>query len=80
MISFMHLTPAIISLADEEVLRPLLQRLTASADIPILLVGGKTVGTPQEIGYMYKKGDLAKVINDAGAIVDGGKKKKGRKH
>lgn len=75
--------PAVIEVEnrpDEDVLKPLLLRLTGSNDIPILLVGGKTVGTFEEIQYMYKKGDLAKTITAAGAIVDGGKKKKGRKH
>jgi glutaredoxin-related protein len=62
------------------VLKPLLLRLTGSSDIPILLIGGKTVGTFDEIRYMYHKGDLSKIISAAGAIVDGGKKKKGRKH
>ena len=67
-------------IADEDVLRPLLHRLTDSADIPILLIGGRTVGTAEEIRYMYKKGELAKRINNAGALVDGGRVKKGRKH
>jgi len=65
---------------DEDVLRPLLYRLTKADSIPILLVGGKTVGAIEEIRYMFTKGDLARTINAAGAIVDGGKKKKGRKH
>lgn len=69
-----------MSSADEDVLKPLLFRLTNLTSIPILLVGGKPVGAAEEIGYMYKKGDLAKTISEAGAIVDGGKKPKGRKH
>ncbi|KAI0084864.1 hypothetical protein BDY19DRAFT_987296 [Irpex rosettiformis] len=65
---------------DEDVLKPLLLRLTKSNELPILLIGGKTVGTFEEIQYMYKKGDLARAVITAGAIVDGGKKGKGRKH
>lgn len=65
---------------DEEVLRPLLFRLTDTTELPILLVGGKTVGTVQEILYMHQKGDLSRKIAEAGAIIDGVKKKKGRKH
>lgn len=67
-------------IADEEVLRPLLSRLTKSTDIPILLVGGNTLGTMEEMRYLYKKGELARKMNGAGAIVNGGKKKKGRRH
>lgn len=69
-----------LRVADEDVLKPLLLRLTDSTDIPILLIGGKTVGTFEEIRYMYNKGELAKAISAAGAIVDGAKKKGGRKH
>lgn len=66
--------------ADEDVLRPLLYRLTDLNEIPIMLIGGKAVGTAAEIGYMFKKGQLLRKITDAGAIIDGGKKQKGRKH
>lgn len=66
--------------ADEHVLKALLQRLTGDSELPVLLVGGSRVGTMQEIRYMYTKGDLARKITNAGAIIDGAKKKKGRKH
>ena len=68
------------ALADEDVLRPLLERLTGASELPILLIGGKIIGTPQEVKYMHSKGDLARAISKAGAIIDGVKKKKGRKH
>ncbi len=67
-------------LADEEVLKSVLHRLTGEPELPLLLVGGQTVGTLQEIRYMNSKGDLARKMNEAGAVVDGAKKKKGRKH
>ena len=66
--------------ADEDVLRPLLRRLTSTTDIPILLVGGRTVGTAEEIRYLFKKGELARKMNEAGALVNGNRKKGGRKH
>lgn len=66
--------------ADEEVLKPLLHRLTGTDELPLLLIGGKVIGTAQEVRYMHSKGDLARAITKAGAIVDGAKKKKGRKH
>ena len=66
--------------ADEHVLKALLERLTGEPELPILLIGGKVVGTMPEIRYMYTKGDLARKIKEAGAIIDGIKKKKGRKH
>ena len=61
-------------------MKPLLQRLTGSDELPLLLIGGKTIGTPQEVRYMHNKGDLARAISNAGAIIDGVRKKKGRKH
>ncbi|PSR79236.1 hypothetical protein PHLCEN_2v7094 [Hermanssonia centrifuga] len=65
---------------DEEVLKSVLHRLTGEPELPLLLVGGQTLGTLQEIRYMNSKGDLARKMNEAGAVVDGAKKKKGRKH
>ena len=61
-------------------LKSVLQRLTGESELPILLVGGKTVGTMQEIRYMFTKGELARTITASGAVIDGMKKKKGRKH
>ena len=67
-----------VSTADENVLKSLVRRLTGNSDLPVMLVGGKTVGTIQEIRYMFTKGDLARKMQDAGAVIDGVKKKKGR--
>ena len=79
-IHIVHLSFAYSYTADEHVLRDLLQRLTGEPELPLLLVGGKTVGTMQEIRYTYTKGELARLVSKAGAVVDGVKKKKGRKH
>lgn len=71
---------ALLLPADESVLTPLLFRLTSTSDLPILLIGGHTIGSIPEIRYLHSKGELARMISRAGGIVDGAKKKKGRKH
>ena len=58
----------------------MLLRLTQEKDIPILLIGGKTICNMEEIRYMFHKGELARHITAAGGIVNGAKKKGGRKH
>lgn len=68
------------SSADERVLKSFLHRLTGETELPVLLVGGRTMGTIQEIRYLDSKGDLGRRIQEAGAVLDGIKKKKGRKH
>lgn len=68
------------SAADEDVLAPLLFRLTSTSELPILLIGGRTVGSIQELRYLNTKGELRRMISNAGAVVDGAKKKKGKKH
>ena len=65
--------------ADENVLVPLLFRLTETNELPILLVGGRTVGHPKEIKYLAAKGELQKAITEAGGVVDGARKKKAKK-
>ncbi|OJT07427.1 hypothetical protein TRAPUB_1747 [Trametes pubescens] len=64
---------------DENVLVPLLFRLTSANELPILLVGGRTVGTAQEIKYLAAKGQLHRLITEAGGVVDGARKKKAKK-
>ncbi|KAH9948957.1 hypothetical protein B0H21DRAFT_804941 [Amylocystis lapponica] len=64
---------------DEEVLAPLLYRLTSSSELPILLVGGHPVGTIQEIRYLKDKGELQRMISQAGGEIDGTRRKKGKK-
>ena len=65
--------------ADENVLTRLLYRLTSTSELPILLVGGRTIGRPKEIKYLATKGELQKAITEAGAVVDGARKKKAKK-
>ncbi|EMD37672.1 hypothetical protein CERSUDRAFT_114315 [Gelatoporia subvermispora B] len=85
MLADMYLRPAptIIEVdqrPDEDVLAPLLFRLTSTSELPILLIGGRTVGSMQEIRYLRNKGELQRMISDAGAVIDGAKRKKGKKH
>ena len=68
------------SVEDAEVLTPLLYRLTSVTELPILLVGGKPVGSISEIRTLHESGELQKMIAEAGAVIDGAKKKtKGRR-
>ncbi|KAH7908734.1 hypothetical protein BJ138DRAFT_1174035 [Hygrophoropsis aurantiaca] len=64
---------------DAEILTPLLYRLTSSTELPIMLVGGKPVGSMAEMRRLHESGELQKMIADAGAVIDGAKKKKGKK-
>jgi hypothetical protein len=63
---------------DFTVLAPLLYRLTASTDLPVLLVGGMPVGSLQDIRDLEEKGQLKELITSAGAVIDGGAKKKNK--
>ena len=65
--------------ADAQVLVPLLYRLTASDTLPILLIGVKSVGTVDAIRELDASGDLRKMVAEAGAVIDGAKRKKGRR-
>jgi len=79
----LHPPPVIIDLqgrADAEVLEPLLRRVTSSP-LPILLVHGMPidVSTLDRVKLLSQSGTLRRIITQAGAIIDGGKRKKGRK-
>lgn len=79
----LHPAPTIVDIDmrdDVEVLKPTLDRLTSMPEIPLLLIGGKVVGTMDEVKDMSKDGRLQKLLAEAGAVVNGQKKKKGRKH
>ena len=52
-------------------MEPVLLRITSSAELPILLVGGKPVGTTSKIAAFFRSHELHKMVTDAGAIVDG---------
>ena len=61
---------------DGDVLIPLLYRLTSSTELPLLLIGGKPVGSMATIRELNESGELRTMITNAGAVVDGAKKKK----
>jgi hypothetical protein len=65
---------------DAAVLEPLLFRLTNATALPLLLVGGTPVGGLAEVRAMDAAGTLARLVEIAGAKVNGKKKKGGRKH
>ncbi|KZT71797.1 hypothetical protein DAEQUDRAFT_723889 [Daedalea quercina L-15889] len=84
-LSDLYLSPAptiveVDQRVDEAVLAPLLFRLTGAAELPILLVGGRPLGTPEEIRYLKKKGELQRMIGAAGTEVYGAKKKQKKLH
>lgn len=58
---------------------PLLYRLTSSDSLPILLIGGKPVGSIDAIRELDASGELKQMVTEAGAVIDGAKKKKGRR-
>ena len=79
---------------------PLVHRLTNSTELPVVLIGGKTIGFPftvkdvvnsglidqtmsarsvfERIKGLHGNGELDKLIQSAGGIIGGGKKKKGK--
>ncbi|KAJ4490903.1 hypothetical protein J3R30DRAFT_3654002 [Lentinula aciculospora] len=65
----LHLAPTIIDVdirPDADVLKPILMRLTSLSDLPILLVGGKPVGSITEVREMVETGELQRKIHEAG--------------
>lgn len=80
MLAELHLKPAptIIDVDirdDAEVLEPLVQRLASAEELPVLIVGGTIVGDIASIRALYDSGELKQRISDAGAVIDGAKKK-----
>jgi glutaredoxin-related protein len=70
----------IIPLADAEVLTPLLFRLTNSTELPILLIGGKAVGSMDTIRELHTSGTLRTLVARAGGVLDSSKRtRKGRR-
>jgi hypothetical protein len=65
--------------ADAAVLEPTLYRLTSTTELPILVVGGETLGPSlKDIQTLHTTGELREKIGLAGAVVGGAKKKKGK--
>jgi hypothetical protein len=77
-------TPIVIDInerVDVEILEPVLHRLTGSSLFPILLVHGVLidVSTASRVEELDKSGTLKALVSEAGAIINGGKRKKGRR-
>ena len=66
---------------DVETLEPILHRLTGSSSFPILLVRGVpiNVSTSDRVRELDESGTLRKLVSEAGAVINGGKRKKGRR-
>lgn len=61
---------------DADVLMPILRRLTASDELPVLIVAGELVGTIEDIRKWKADGTLREMIVQSGAMIDGARKKK----
>lgn len=77
-------TPIVIDINDRvdvDILEPVLHRLTGSSSFPILLVHGVLidVSTVSRIEELGESGTLKSLVNEAGAIINGGKRKKGKR-
>ncbi|KAF9479730.1 hypothetical protein BDN70DRAFT_878490 [Pholiota conissans] len=64
---------------DSEILTAMLKRLTGVTELPVLIIGGKPVGSLEEVKALEKSGELSKLVTEAGALINGAKKKKHRK-
>ncbi|KAF8813883.1 hypothetical protein BYT27DRAFT_7206635 [Phlegmacium glaucopus] len=64
---------------DAAILEPMLKRLLPFPELPILLIGGKAVGSIEEVLELEKNGDLQKLITASGSAINGAKRKKHRK-
>ena len=77
-------TPIVIDInerVDVDTLEPVLHRLTGSPSFPILLVHGVLidVSTADRVRELNESGTLKKLVSEAGATINGGKRKKGRR-
>jgi len=80
----MHLKPAptIIDVDmrdDADVLTQIIVRLTSSPNLPVLLIGGKHVGSIDHIRALNQGGKLRELIASSGAVINGAKRRKHRR-
>ncbi|TFK44308.1 hypothetical protein BDQ12DRAFT_620262 [Crucibulum laeve] len=64
---------------DADVLKPIVARLTSTPELPVLIIGGRPVGSIEEIRELHKTGELKKLISASGAVINGAKRKKHRR-
>jgi len=61
---------------DAEILYPVLRRLLPFPELPVLLIGGRAVGSIEEVRELEKSGELQNLITASGSTIEGGKRKK----
>ncbi|KIY48049.1 hypothetical protein FISHEDRAFT_59248 [Fistulina hepatica ATCC 64428] len=74
----MNPEPVIINVdarSDGDVLLPLVNRVTGNAELPMLLIRGKTVGALEEIKQLDESGELRKMVTAVGVQLDQRRKK-----
>lgn len=64
---------------DAAILLPMLKRLLPFPQLPVLLIGGKAVGSIEEVRELDKNGELRQLITASGSTMDGAKRKKHKK-
>ncbi|CAE6469781.1 unnamed protein product [Rhizoctonia solani] len=60
---------------DASVLEPALYRLIGETSLPIVLLGGRSIGSPETITKLHESGDLERAMKTAGATIVPPKKK-----
>jgi glutaredoxin-related protein len=64
---------------DADVLTRIIARITSPPGLPALLIGGKYVGSIDQIRALHQSGELRKLVAESGAVIDGAKRRKHRK-
>ena len=64
---------------DADVLTQIIVRITSSSSLPVLLIGGKYVGSIDHIRALNQTGKLRELIALSGAVIDGAKRRKHRR-
>ncbi|KAG6869098.1 hypothetical protein C0993_001663 [Termitomyces sp. T159_Od127] len=59
---------------DAKVVEAIICRLTLSLELPVLLIGGRPIGSIEEIRALEESGELHKLVTASGAVIDGSKK------
>ncbi|CAE7202937.1 unnamed protein product [Rhizoctonia solani] len=60
---------------DAAVLEPVLYRLIGETSLPIVLLGGRSIGSPANIAKLHESGDLERAMKSAGVTIVPPKKK-----
>jgi glutaredoxin-related protein len=64
---------------DAEILYPVLKRLLPFSELPVLLIGGRAVGSTKEVHELENSGELQALITASGSTIGGAKRKKNKK-